>query len=159
MQYRNISSVTFFKFCLPFLFLSLPSLGARYRLNEGQFLFHLSSIRDEQLHPMQSSILEAAQEAKPPLLVLLCPFRHSQNLPVSVRTYPNGNKDRYHADLARPASLQTDPVKIHVGKRNFYPTAAPFLDIDVRFLVQLADRTSGNFRAPQGFGNILHPPH
>ena len=37
-------------------------------------------------------------------------------------------------------------------------TVSPILDVDIRFLVQLADGGGRDLAAPKGLGNILHTP-
>ena len=62
------------------------------------------------------------------------------------------------AHLARPAPLEHDAVQIDIRMHALDRFVAPGLDLDVDLLVQVRDRPRRDPRAPQGLGDVLHPP-
>ena len=65
-----------------------------------------------------------------------------------------------HAVLSAPVAAQVDAVHIDVWiVAALQGAVAPVLDVDVGFLVQLADGSGRNLAAPQCLGDVLHMAH
>src|SRR5699024_4821103 len=83
----------------------------------------------------------------------------TQNLTVSVLIHRDRHQNGHIFKLSAPVTAQVDPIHIDI---RIAPTlqraVAPILNVDIRFLVQLADGGRRHLAAPQRLGNVLHAP-
>jgi len=94
------------------------------------------------------------EEADPAGLVLLHALGGSQNLTKTVLIHG----DRHQ--LSAPVAAQVDAVHIDIRiPSTLQGAVAPILDVDVGFLVQLADGGRRDLAAPQCLRDVLHPAH
>ena len=99
------------------------------------------------------------EEADPAGLVLLHALGGTKNLTVSVLIHRNRHQNGHIFKLSAPISAQVDPIHIDIRIAPTLQRAVPpILNVDIRFLVQLADGDRRHLAAPQSLGNILHTP-
>src|SRR5699024_2522900 len=71
----------------------------------------------------------------------------------------NRHQNGHIFKLSTPVTAQVDPVHIDIRIAPALQRAVPpILNVDIRFLVQLADGGGRYLAAPQSLGNILHAP-
>src|SRR5215472_10718974 len=99
------------------------------------------------------------EEATPARFVLFGALADAKNLSISFAVHPDRHQQRDVADLAGPAALEYDAVEVHIRMLTFDRPVAPCLDRSVNLLVQVRYRRRRHARAPQGFGDVLNPPH
>src|SRR4051812_36437866 len=92
-------------------------------------------------------------------LVLLSALADAQNLPKTFRIDGTGHQERNIANLAGPSPLHHDAVEIQIRMLAFDAPIPPRLDFGVDLLVEVRHRARTHPRAPEGFGDVLHPPH
>ena len=113
--------------------------GVREHLAHGLQHPH-ALVADDELHAVQAAPTEPLEEADPAGLVLFHPLGGAQNLTETVLIHGNRHQNGDIFVLSAPVAAQVDAVYVDV---RIAPTlqgaVAPVLDVDVGFLVQLAD--------------------
>ena len=118
-----------------------------------------AGIRNDQLHALEAALDQVKQKRRPAGLVLLGALADAQNLPKTLRIDGTGHQERNIANLAGPSPLHHDAVKIQIRMLAFDAPHPPRLDFGVDLLVEVRHRARAHPRAPEGFGDVLHPPH
>lgn len=134
---------------------TLPS-GIGIKIREGFNQAH-TGIADEKSYPLQTPFFQMAQEIGPSGLVFLDAFDDSQNLAVAMLIDSDRHKDGHVGHLTGPAALEYDPVEIHIPKALLDPLVSPSFNGLVNLLVEITDGSRTDLRAPERFGDILHP--
>ena len=117
-------------------------------------------VSNNELDSLKTSPTKPLEEADPAGLVLLHAFGSTQNLTVAILIDGNCHQNSYIFVLSTPVSLEVDTVHIHIRVLTaLQGTVAPGLDIDIGFLVQLADGGGRYLAAPQSLSNILNTAH
>ncbi len=117
-------------------------------------------VADDELHAVQTAPTEPLEEADPTGLVLLHAFGGTQNLAKTVLVHGNCHQNSHIFVLSAPVAAQVDAVHVDIRIPSALQRAvAPVLDVDVGFLVQLADGGGRNLAAPQRLGDVLHTAH
>ena len=98
-----------------------------------------------------------SQEVRPTGLVFFGSFTNTENLAVAMLIYANGYQYGNVAYFATPGALQDDAVQIDIGMFASDRPIAPFIDLGVDLLVEVADGAGTNLGPPQSFGNVLDP--
>jgi len=116
-------------------------------------------VADEELSAFQPALLQHLQEREPARLVLLHAFCCTDDLPVPFLVDRHRHQDRDVLVFAAPVALQVDSIQVDVGILALQWPLAPFLDVDVHLLVQLADGAGRHARTPQDLRDVLHTAH
>ena len=113
-----------------------------------------------ELRAVQAASTEPLEETDPAGLVLFHALCGAQNLTKTVLIHGNCHQNCHIFVLSAPVAAQVDAVHIDVWILAALQGAlAPVLDVDVGFLVQLADGGRRDLAAPQCLGDVLHPAH
>ena len=106
-------------------------------------------VSDNELDAFKASSAKPLEEADPACLVLFHPLGCAQNLTITVPIHGNRHQNGHIFVLTAPVSLEVDTVHIHIRVLVALQGAvAPSLDVDIGFLVQLADGGGGHLAAP-----------
>src|SRR5699024_3139631 len=117
-------------------------------------------VADNELYAVQATALQPLEEADPAGLVLLHSLRSAQNLPITVLIDRNRHQYGHVFVLSAPIPAQIDAVYIHIRILSaLQRTVSPVRYVDIRLLVQLADRGRRYLAAPQRLRDVLHPAH
>ena len=117
-------------------------------------------VADDEFYAVQVASAEPLKEADPAGLVLLHSLGSSQNLTKIVLIYGDCHQNRHIFILSSPVAAQVDAVHVDVWTASALQGAVtPALDVNVGFLVQLADGSGRNLAAPQRLGDVLHTAH
>ena len=117
-------------------------------------------VADDELHAIQAASAEPLEEADPAGLVLFHAPGSAQNLTKTVLIHGNCHQNSNIFVLSAPVAAQVDAVHVDVWIVPALQRAvAPVLDVNVGFLVQLADGGRRNLAAPQRLGDVLYPAH
>ena len=100
------------------------------------------------------------EEADPAGLVLFHALGGTQNLTKTVLVHGDRHQNRHIFILSAPVAAQVDTVHINIRiPSTLQGAVAPILNVDVGFLVQLADGGRRDLAAPQCLRDVLHPAH
>jgi len=133
--------------------------GVREHLTHGLQHPH-ALVADDELHAVQAASAEPLEEIDPTGLVLLHALGGTQNLTETVLIHGNCHQNRHIFVLSAPVAAQVDAIHIDIGVLAALQGAVPpILDVDVGFLVQLADGGRRDLAAPQRLGDVLHTAH
>src|SRR5690606_34899804 len=110
-----------------------------------------------QLHALEASSFQMPQKVPPALGVFLHTFTDSEDFAVPILAHAHGYQHGNVLHFAAPTALEPDPIEKHVHMLPLQGTIAPSLDLTVNFLVQFADGTGTDTRAPQRFGDVFYP--
>ena len=129
--------------------------GVRKHLAHG--LQHpYALVTNDELHAVQAASAEPLEETDPAGLVLFHALGSAQNLTKTVLIHGNRHQNSNIFILSAPVAAQVDTVHLDVWiVPALRGAVAPVLDVNVGFLVQLAD----GGRAPQCLRDVLHPAH
>lgn len=117
-------------------------------------------VADDELHAVQTAAAEPLEEADPAGLDLLHSLGSSQNLTKTILIHGDCHQNGYIFVLSAPVAAQVDAVHIDIRiPSTLQGAVASVLDVDIGFLVQLADGSGRNLAAPQGLGDVLHTAH
>ena len=118
--------------------------GVRDHLAHGLQHPH-ALVADDELHAIQAASAEPLEEADPAGLVLLHALGSAQNLTKTVLIHGDRHQNSYIFVLSAPVAAQVDAVHVDIRIAPALQGAVPpVLDVNVGFLVQLAD---GNLAA------------
>src|SRR6266567_8050343 len=109
--------------------------------------------------PLRSRSTRCRRNADQPDLSSLAPSQMPRISLKSFRVDRAGHQERDIANLAGPAALHHDAVEIKIRMLTFDPPVPPGLDLGVDLLVEVRDRAWAYPRAPEGLGDVLHPPN
>ena len=113
--------------------------GVREHLTHGLQHPH-ALVADDELHAIQAASAEPLEEADPTGLVLLHALGSAQNFTKPALIYGDCHQNSNIFVLSAPVAAQVDTVHVDVWIVPALQWAvAPVLDVDVGFLVQLAD--------------------
>ena len=113
--------------------------GVREHLAHGLQHPH-ALVADDELHAIQAASAEPLEEADPTGLVLLHALGSAQNFTKPALIYGDCHQNSNIFVLSAPVAAQVDTVHVDVWIVPALQWAvAPVLDVDVGFLVQLAD--------------------
>ena len=113
-------------------------------------------VSNHQLDPIQATAAEPLEEADPAGFVLFHAFGGAKNLTVSVPIHRDGHQNGYIFKLSAPVAAQIDPIHIDIRiSSTLQRTVSPILNMDIRFLVQLADGRWRHLATPQSLCNCL----
>ena len=116
-------------------------------------------VADDELYAVQAASTKPLEETDPAGLVLLHALGGTQNLTKTVLIHGNCHQNCHIFVLSAPVAAQVDTVHVDIRIAPAPQRAvAPVLDVNVGFLVQLADG-GGRDLAPQCLGDVLHPAH
>lgn len=107
----------------------------------------------------QTAFLKMPQESQPAFRVLLPSFHCADNLAVSGFIYANRYQNGCVFDGATPVFFEVDAVQIHIRIFHCKWPVAPFLDLYIDLLVELAYRTRRYLRTPERFRDVFYPPN
>ena len=117
-------------------------------------------VADNELHAVQAASAEPLEKADPTGLVLLHPIGGSQNLTETVLIHGDCYQNRHIFVLSAPVAAQVDAVHVDVWiAPALQRTVPPILDVNVGFLVQLADGGGRNLAVPQRLRDVLQPAY
>ena len=133
--------------------------GVRKHLAHGLQHPH-TLVADDELHAIQAASAEPLEEADPAGLVLLHALGSAKNLTETVLIHGDRHQNRHIFVLSAPVAAQIDAVHIDIRiAPALQGTVPPILNVNVGFLVQLADGGGRNLAAPQRLGDVLYPAH
>ena len=133
--------------------------GAQEHLAHGLQHPH-ALVTDDELHTIQAASAQPLGETGPTGLVLLHALGGSQNLAKAILVHGNCHQNSNIFVLSAPVAAQVDAVHVDVWIVPALQRAvAPVLDVNVGFLVQLADGSGRDLAAPQCLGDVLHTAH
>ena len=138
--------------------------GAALVLGFGEYFSHSlqhtkTLVANNEFHSVQATAAEPLEEADPTGLVLFHALGGTKNLTVSVLIYRNRHQNGHIFKLSAPISAQADPIHIDIRIAPTLQRAVPpVLNVDIRFLIQLADGGRRHLASPQSLGNILYAP-
>ena len=133
--------------------------GVRKHLAHGLQHPH-ALVADDELHAVQAASAEPLEEADPAGLVLLHALSGTQNLAKTVLIHGDCHQNSNIFVLSAPVAAQVDAVHVDIRiPPTLQGTIPPILDVDVGFLVQLADGGGRDLAAPQCLRDVLHPAH
>ncbi len=134
-------------------------LGVREHLAHGLHHPH-ALVADDEFYAVQAASAEPLKEADPAGLVLLHSLGSSQNLTKTILIYGDCHQNGYIFILSSPVAAQVDAVHVDVWIASALQGAVPpVLDVNVGFLVQLADGCGRDLAASQCLGDVLHMAH
>ena len=134
-------------------------LGVQEHLAHGLQHSH-ALVVDDEIHAVQAASAEPLEEADPASLVLLHSLGSFQNLTETILIHGNCHQNGYIFVLSAPVAAQVDAVHVDVWIAPALQGAvAPVLDVDVGFLVQLADGGGRDLAVSQCLGDVLHTAH
>ena len=117
-------------------------------------------VADDELYAVQAASTKPLEETDPAGLVLLHALGGTQNLTKTVLIHGNCHQNCHIFVLSAPVAAQVDTVHVDIRIAPAPQRAvAPVLDVNVGFLVQLADGGGRDLAAPQCLGDVLHPAH
>ena len=117
-------------------------------------------VTDDELYAVQATSTKPLEEADPAGFVLFHPLGGSQNLTKTVLIHGDCHQNSYIFVLSAPVAAQVDAVHIDIRIAPALQGAVPpVLDVNVGFLVQLADGGGRDLAAPQCLRDVLHPAH
>ena len=107
-------------------------------------------VPDDELHTIQAPSFEPLEEADPAGLVLFHALGSTQNLTITVLIDRDCHQNGHIFVFSAPVAAQIDSVNVDIRIASaLQRAAAPILDVDVGFLVQLTDGRGRDFAAPQ----------
>ena len=110
------------------------------------------------LYALQTAFFEPDKEAFPAFCIFFHAFHGSDDLTVTVLIHADCHQNADIFKLSAPISLEINPIHINIRIFSGQPAVAPFLNMHIRFLIQITDGGSRHPTAPKGFRNILHTP-
>ena len=117
-------------------------------------------VADDELYTVQAASTEPLEEADPTGLVLFHALGGTQNLTKTILIHGNCHQNCHIFVLSAPVAAQVDTVHVDIRIAPAPQRAvAPVLDVNVGFLVQLADGGGRDLAAPQCLGDVLHTAH
>ena len=90
---------------------------------------------------MKTPLFKPDKKGMPTLMVFFHPLRCAKNLPITGAVYSYRYQNRDIANLAAPTAFEIDPVNVNIGIFTAERTIASCLDVIVRLLVQVTDRS------------------
>ena len=116
-------------------------------------------VTNHQFNPIQATATQPLKEVDPAGFVLFHALGSTKNLSVPVFIDRNRHKNSYIFKLSAPVTAQVDPIHIDIRIASTLQRAVPpILDVDICFLVQLADGGGRDLAAPESLGDVLHTP-
>ena len=98
-------------------------------------------ISNDEFYAIEPTAAQPFKELCPAGLVLFHAFCCTENLAVSIFIDCNGDKNGYVFVFAAPIPLQINAVYIHIWVlSSLKRTISPLFNMNIRFLIQLADR-------------------
>ena len=115
-------------------------------------------VSHDEPYTLQTAFFEPDKEAFPAFCIFLHAFRSSDDLTVTVLIHADCHQNADIFKLSAPISLEINPVHINIRIFPGQPAVAPFLDMHIRFLIQITDGGSRHTATPKSFRNIFHAP-
>ena len=116
-------------------------------------------VSNDESYPIQTTTTEPLKEIDPTGLIFFHALGCTKNLTITILVDRNGYQNGYVFKLPAPVAAQIDPIYVDIRiPPALQRTVPPILDVDIRFLIQLADGRWRHLAAPQGLGDVLHTP-
>ena len=103
----------------------------------------------QQLNSVKAPLLQPDQEIPPAFTVLLHSFRGADDLTIAVLIHADGHQNADVLEFSAPVALEVDTVDVDGWILPGERTVAPFFDMDVGFLIQIADGGSPTRGCPR----------
>lgn len=114
-------------------------------------------VSDNEFYAVKSAFFEPYKEAFPAFGILLHALRRADDLSATVLVYADGDQNANIFKLSAPVALEVNSIHIDIRVLPGQLAVAPFLNVDVGFLIQITDGRCRHSAAPQGFRYVLHP--
>ena len=116
-------------------------------------------VTNDEFYAVQAAATEPLKEVNPTGLVLFHTLSSTQNFTISVLIDGDCNQNGHIFILSAPISAQIDAIHIDIRiAATLQRAVTPFLNVDIGFLIQLADGGGRYLAAPQGLSDVLHTP-
>lgn len=108
------------------------------------------------MNAFKPTLFQPYKEVFPAFVIFLHAFSGAKDFTIPFIVHTNGHEDSDILDFATPATFKVNTINVDVRVLLSKRTGTPFLDMLIRFLVEVTDSSRGNFASLESLSDVLN---